>query len=143
MSPAQGLLTNQSVWLDTENRYIEGCASGDCIDYDSDGNILQTTDIKGGQTDFAYDTTYNLFPVSVTNALGHTTTSVWDPVCQAPTSVTNPNQQDTTTTYDELCRHERTDAPLGAFTKTLSSVNYLSRSATTRIPGTYPSSLLT
>ena len=117
-SPTQGLLTNQSVWLDTEDRYIAQCASGICIEYDTYGNVTKATDVKGGQTTIVYDSSYNLFPTSVTNALTHVTTSVWDDLCESPTSVTDLNGQVTTTTYDDLCRHDRTDGPLGAFAET-------------------------
>jgi hypothetical protein len=98
------------------------CLSGDCIRYDGYGNVAQTTDLKGAVTQIGYDTTCHLFPVTVTNALGHVTQMRWDAKCQAPTSVTDPNLQATTTTYDKLCRHDRTDGPLGAFGDT----NYVS-----------------
>ena len=56
-----GLFTNQSVWFDTDDRYISGCSSGVCIEYDAYGNVTKTTDIKGGQTTIVYDSSYNIF----------------------------------------------------------------------------------
>jgi RHS repeat-associated protein len=115
LPPLDGLLTNRQSWLNVGNRYIPMCLSGDCIQYDLYGNVTQVTNIKGAVTQLTYDTTYHLFPETVTNALNHVTQTQWDAKCQAPTSVTDPNLQVTTTTYDPLCRHDRTDGPLGAF----------------------------
>ena len=62
--------------------------------------------------------TSSIFPTSITNALTHATTAVWDDICASPTSVTDPNGQVATSTYDVFCRHDRTDGPLGAFAET-------------------------
>ncbi len=114
--PQDGLLTNRKSWLNVGDRYISMCSSGNCVQYDIYGNVTQTTDIKGAVTQISYDTTYHLFPVTVTNALNHVTQNQWDAKCQSPTSLTDPNLQVATTTYDPLCRHDRTDGPLSLFT---------------------------
>jgi RHS repeat-associated protein len=113
--PLVGLLTKTSVWRNTDGQYVPQCNLASCVQYDPFGNVTQNTDIKGGQTTVAYDTLYHVFPTSTTNALGHTTSSAWDELCEAVETVTNPNNQTTTTTYDALCRHERTDGALGSF----------------------------
>ncbi len=117
-APLAGLLTNQGVWRDTDDSYVFQCALSECFEYDTYGNLTKVVNTKGGKTTIAYDTAYALFPESTKNALGHTFSSSWDPVCEGPLSTTDANGQITTTTYDALCRHARTDGPLGGFVQT-------------------------
>src|SRR5262249_17801232 len=66
-------------------------------------------------TTMAYDTTYSLYPTSVTNPLNQATSFVWDGTCGVKTSMTDANSQISTMTYDALCRLTNTAMPLSAF----------------------------
>ena len=49
-APSVGLLTNQSVWRNTNNTFIPLCAQTTCLEYYSDGNLKKRIDLKGGET---------------------------------------------------------------------------------------------
>ncbi len=89
--------------------------------YDVFGNRIQTT-VSG--SDFATRTsraTYDAngrFPISATNALGHTEARVYDPACGAVASLTGPNNLTTTWTFDEFCRPVVETRPDGTKTTT-------------------------
>jgi RHS repeat-associated protein len=85
--------------------------------YDSHGNPTDTYDANNNHTSVAYDTTYNLYAVQATNALGQSATSSFDYLCGTATSVTNLNQQTTNTTLDALCRPTQVSLPNGGYTK--------------------------
>ncbi len=114
----QGLLTNRSVWRDTDQSHIFQCGSQGsqvCFEYDTYGNLTKVKDQKGGETTIEYDPVYDKFPIETNNPLNHTVSTNWDAGCEVPLSSTNPNGQITSMTYDELCRITRTDAPLGLY----------------------------
>lgn len=75
-------------------------------DYDIYGRPLSTTDFYGKKTTTAYTPATGEVPTTtvVTNPLGHTITTVSDPLRAQPLSVTDPNNRVTTTAYDPLGR---------------------------------------
>ena len=80
-------------------------------DYDAFGNTLVTT-VSGGSggtaiTSRASSVSYDSkgrFPLSTTNALGHTATRTWDARFGVPLTMTGPNGITTTWTYDNFGR---------------------------------------
>lgn len=97
--------------------------------YDSYGNLRTTTDERGYVTSTDYDTSFNLYPVRTTRAVGHAEQEVtetgWLFPCGAQERTIGTNGADDTTTvqYDPLCRKTRTDQPLGAY-KTWAYLDY-------------------
>jgi RHS repeat-associated protein len=87
--------------------------------YDAYGNVTSVTDPTGATTRTRYDTTYDLYPVATTNALGQSTSAAWDALCGLQTTSVGLNgaSQTTTTTLDALCRPTYVAEPLGAFTQ--------------------------
>lgn len=89
--------------------------------YDSYGNLRTTTDERNFVTSTEYDTTFNLYPVRSTRALGQAEAEVseigWMFPCAAQERTVGPNGADDTTIvqYDQLCRKIRADQPLGAY----------------------------
>ncbi len=89
--------------------------------YDSYGNPRTTTDERGYVTSTEYDTTFNLYPVRMTRALGQaeaeTSETNWMFPCAAQERTVGANGADDTITvqYDQLCRKIRADQPLGAY----------------------------
>lgn len=87
--------------------------------YDSYGNRTKQTDSLGNVTRWTYDTTYNLFPATETNALTQTTTYTYNPVCGAIRSQTDPNGIEIDTFYDVFCRSQKViNQNTGAYTMT-------------------------
>src|SRR5207245_3407159 len=78
--------------------------------------LVSVVDPTNRATSTAYDSTYHVFPISVTNGAAESETTSWDPVCGVPTQQTNIAGQTATMQSDALCRPIRTDLPLGAFT---------------------------
>jgi RHS repeat-associated protein len=117
IAPAVGNLTGLRVWTGDPNapstrRLVKVSA------YDAYGNVLSETNARGFATTHTYDTVRHLFRTGTTNALGHTTTTVWNTVCQAPTSVTDANAQLTTFEYDSFCRETKKTLPNGQYEAT-------------------------
>src|SRR5262249_37503140 len=109
-APIKGDATKVETLLASEGRWLASTMT-----YDGLGNRLSVTDPLGHTTTTTYDPTYRVYPVTQTNALGHTTTTAWDHVCAAPLSVTDPNDAITRTTYDTRCRRTRLDQPDGSW----------------------------
>ncbi|MCP2357412.1 RHS repeat-associated protein [Nonomuraea thailandensis] len=110
---ATSLTTAPSKGLVTRTEQINGAGNGyDAVsttapgDYDIYGRALKITDVYGKSTTTAYKpaTGEVATEVQVTNALGHRTTSVLDPLRNQPTSVTDANGRVTTSSYDPLGR---------------------------------------
>jgi len=76
--------------------------------YDAVGNKVSVTvsaaDVGVRTSSTTYEPTYKTFPVSVTNAVGHTETREYDPAFGKRTILTGPNGLTTTWTYDGLGR---------------------------------------
>ncbi|MEJ1415508.1 MAG: RHS repeat-associated core domain-containing protein, partial [Candidatus Sedimenticola sp. (ex Thyasira tokunagai)] len=97
------------------------------IDYDKFGNKIkvttsgQVTTSSQGITTRSSSTQYSTdgrFPVSVTNALGHSETRTYDPQLGVMTSLTGPNGLTTTWKYDSFgrqIREERADGTWSTF----------------------------
>ncbi len=86
--------------------------------YDAFGNVIQTLDELQAATTTAYDTAHRLFPVTVTNPVGHVTQTTWSVGCGQPATTTDPNGLVTTYTYDALCRQVRQLSPTGGAVST-------------------------
>jgi RHS repeat-associated protein len=120
-APEKGDITRLRRWNDLTNGYVDRRYA-----YDGDGNLTRSADETGSitdpnrRTDIAFDTTWNLFPVTETtpaNEFGTrlVTTTAWDVGCAAKTSLTDPNGAVTTTTLDPFCRVATVEKPLGDY----------------------------
>ncbi|MDE3089950.1 MAG: hypothetical protein KGJ80_11270, partial [Chloroflexota bacterium] len=105
--PSKGDLTRVDVTADGAT-YITQASSG----YDTYGNVTSTTDALGHTTTTLYDSIYHLFPQSVTNALNQTTTSTYDYRLGRVLSTTDPNNATTSYAYDVFGRTTSAWAPL-------------------------------
>ena len=119
-TPTKGNLTRVVEWLNT------GPNPETRMAYDRYGNVICTRDALGSTTTMTYDGS-RTFATSVTNQLGHTTTTSYYGVDGVPMdqglygqvkTVTDPNNQPTTTKYDVLGRRIRVDQPNGLWTIT-------------------------
>src|SRR5262249_14810573 len=95
-----GLLTRTDSWLDVNNTFI----TTESLEYDGFGNVTTRTDARGNAMTYQYDTTYNQFVITTTNALHQVTTSSWDAGCGAVLRTTDPNSTLACTQLDALCR---------------------------------------
>ncbi|MES9856861.1 MAG: FG-GAP-like repeat-containing protein [Sedimenticola sp.] len=87
-------------------------------DYDSYGNKIQVTTSGQGITSRSANTQYSAdgrFPVSVTNALGHSESRSYDPLLGVMTSLTGPNGLTTTWEHDSFGREIREDRADGTW----------------------------
>jgi RHS repeat-associated protein len=87
-------------------------------DYDAKGNRTQVTTYTGYYdyqypntqptgaqiTSTVYDSTYHVYPISTTNALGQTTTFTYDYTLGLPLTMSDPNNALTSVTYDSFGR---------------------------------------
>ena len=112
-APSTGDPTTSASYLDTTNTYVVATSH-----YDGYGNRTQLTDENTHTTlwDFASDTTFHLYPQSMTDAKGFVTSSTWDYACASVIDAQDPNHQHTATTLDPLCRATSISTPLGGFT---------------------------
>ena len=67
--------------------------------YDSYGNRTYSTDALTNPTTIVYDTLYNLFPASVTNASNQATATTYDYRFGVPATITDPNNATTIVQY--------------------------------------------
>jgi len=119
--PVQGLLTRKEDWtgpggINPVTQYT----------YNNVGNLLTTTDPLNRTTTITYDTTYNIFPVTTTNAMGHSVVNEYYGVGGVPLdsgdgyvglwgqlkSTTDPNNQVGKRIYDVFGRTVATVSPL-------------------------------
>ena len=83
--------------------------------YDSQGNVLTSTDILGNTFTYTYNSTFNLV-TSITDPLNHARTFAYDSLGNL-TSVTDENGHATTFTYDSYGQPLTSTDPLGNQTK--------------------------
>jgi YD repeat-containing protein len=91
--PAKGALTKSVIGLGSLWQTSQAA-------YDQWGNQTGTTDAGGHTTSTAYDTQYNLYAVSVTDASNKTATFTYDKVKGVLLSVTDANTPAATTSYE-------------------------------------------
>ncbi|MBW0434984.1 VCBS repeat-containing protein [Leptospira yasudae] len=72
--------------------------------YDSFGNVTSVTDPSGGTSTIVYDSLLNLFPITKTNALGHSTVSTFDAELGVELTSTDPNGATHSKSYDAYGR---------------------------------------
>lgn len=72
--------------------------------YDSYGNPITITNALGFTTSISYDETINMFPIQTKNSLGHITKTEYDTALGLEISKTNPNGGVTSKTYDTFGR---------------------------------------
>jgi RHS repeat-associated protein len=111
-APAKGELTRLRRWLDADGSYVSRA-----FDYDSKGNRTKVTDELGRVTLTEYDSTFQLFPVKVTNPKGQITTATYHKTCGKVLTTVNLNGLTTKYEYDDFCRPIRTTSPTGAYTR--------------------------
>jgi RHS repeat-associated protein len=96
-SASVGNLTKEEDWK-TGSTYVNTQNA-----YNSYGLATQTTDPRGKQTTYSYDT-YNLYPTTVTNPLSQATQYQYDYSTGKQTQTTDPNGDIFQTAYDGLGR---------------------------------------
>ena len=122
--PSQGLLTKEEVWcfnsLTSSNDWLSAQYA-----YDNYGNLTSSTDANNNTTTTTYDSTYYIYPLTASNALGHSVTSEYYGVNGVPLddgggfkglfgqvkSTQDPNQVTTYNIYDDLGRIEKAVGP--------------------------------
>lgn len=129
----RGFIWTLSIWTETaENNIHDEYSPGDpVVNYTYDGpynNLKTISDPRNATylTTFSYnipvgDTTTDiadLFPTTVTNALGHETKKSYDPGTGNVMSVSDPNGSITRYEYDSLGRLEGEVRPDGGYTRT-------------------------
>ncbi len=107
--PTDGLVTAISQgrddwgWVTTQTKY------------DAWGNPEVITDARGYATHTIYDNVNHQFPVSMTNAAGHTTLTQWNLRLGVPEIITDANGAATRLTYDSFGRVTAVTPPGDAF----------------------------
>ena len=115
--PTLGLLTKEEAWLNVEldpvnrtpstvNRWISTR-----LTYDSYGNVKTITDARNRTTTNTYDST-GTFLTTITNPLGYSVQSSYDPRTGQVMSSTDINGVTATTEYDALGRVTKVIGPL-------------------------------
>src|SRR5262249_15855619 len=111
-SANKGNLTKEENWK-SGSSYINTQKT-----YNSFGLVTQSTDPRGKQTTFAYDT-YNLYPPTTTNPLSHTTHHDYPP--GRPPQPTDPNRAVSQLVYDGSGRTLQALNPAPPSTSTLAT----------------------
>jgi len=79
--------------------------------YDAYGNMDWAEDALNNRTTYVYDSEVHTFPVTITNALGHTVTNTWDYNFGKKLTGKDPNDKIISNTYDKFRRLTQTDYP--------------------------------
>lgn len=107
--------------------------------YDSIGNLLTTADSNNSATSIVYDTTYKMFPLETTNALGHKVTNEYYGINGVALSgadgtfglwgqlksTTDPNNQKGLRIYDVFGRTVKMVSPLDTVSLPTTSFEYI------------------
>jgi RHS repeat-associated protein len=124
--PTKGNLTLSHAYTNTTTH----ASVNEYFSYDSYGNRTAAVDGAGNRTEWDYDATYHLYPVTERGPKYFATggqpadvrfvsTATYDAVCGQPASRTDPNGIVQTFTYDAFCRPYDTAVALtGSYTKT-------------------------
>ena len=100
-----GNLTEESKWLDTNNSWIDSE-----FEYNDYGLLINRIDERGNVTNISYDDN-NLYPETVTNALGHEINYEYDIALGKVISETDANGRVLETDYDGFGRILETRGP--------------------------------
>lgn len=120
--------------LTTKRTYMKGGAAARAVDtkytYDSYGNRLSEENGIGHRTEWDYDPSYHLYPVTERSrryfATGNypadtrfVSTTAYDPVCGLPSLKTDPNKITESFEYDPYCRPSKySHGGFGRYTRT-------------------------
>ncbi|MCB9771318.1 MAG: VCBS repeat-containing protein [Candidatus Omnitrophica bacterium] len=134
--PTKGYLTKKVNWAGDAVGTVHPFT---LYTYDTIGNLLTTSDSNNSTTSIVYDTTYKLFPLETTNALGHkvtneyygingvalsgsdTTFGLWGQL----KSTTDPNQKKGLRIYDTFGRTVKMISPLDTIALPTTSYEYV------------------
>ena len=113
---ARGNLTRTESWDNKTGAYLVTST----LEVDAAGNVTRRTDGRGQATSYVYDPTYRQLVTQVTDPLGHSVSTEWNPTLGLPITVTDANGGVTRTDYDalgqktiEMARHARSGEILG------------------------------
>jgi RHS repeat-associated protein len=127
------LLTTRSDWLDVSGSWLDTT-----MEYYPNGDLKSVTQPSSDglvrKTTTTYDPTFQAYPYTVTNALGHVTTTTYD-LAGRPLTVTDPNGQVTSMTYDVFGRKSLETRPDGGTTDYVYGVNYITTFVMTSTSG--------
>ncbi len=124
--PTKGNLT----WAHAYTNTTTHASVNEYFSYDSYGNRTAAVDGAGHRTEWDYDATYHLYPVTERGPKYFATggqaadarfvsTATYDVVCGQPASRTDPNGIVQSFTYDAFCRpYDTAVAATGSYTKT-------------------------
>ena len=134
--PTKGFLTKKLDWAGDAVGTVHPFTT---YTYDAIGNLLTTSDSNNSTTSISYDTTYRMFPLETTNALGHkvaneyygingvalsgadTTFGLWGQL----KSTTDPNLKKGLRIYDTFGRTVKMVSPLDTIALPTSSYEYI------------------
>ena len=89
----------------TENNIVQ-------LSYDDYGNVDQTTSNSNFITNITYDSDLHMYPTTITNSFGHTSSSEYNYLFGVPVLVTDTNNQQLRTRIDDRGRIVEVTAPM-------------------------------
>ncbi len=105
VTPTLGKVTKEEKWLNGGANFIVTST------YDTYGNVKSVTDPKGRTVTTSYDSTYHMYPQTVTNPLGQTQSFTYDPKTGQVLTSTDPNGQTAAKIYDTFGRLKQVFGP--------------------------------